>query len=154
MVGECEDERAPVPDSMAVSDGGFGVVLSDIGVCRENRKDKTLSRLLRLIGELRDTSMLFSVSLLCCHFITGRRQMDPKPFSSPPSTCYDFHSLAFFPIQSTLSSLPSVPSPFLRWQKTLLFPLLSNRQEPLGSGGRRSWTWVGALWLWTRARLL
>lgn len=40
MVGECEDERAPVPGSMAVSDGSFGVMLTEIGVCRENRKDR------------------------------------------------------------------------------------------------------------------
>lgn len=122
MVGECEDERAPVPDSMAVSDGGFGVVLSDIGVCRENRKDKTLSRLLRLIGELRDTSMLFSVSLLCCHFITGRRQMDPKPFSSPPSTCYDFHSLAFFPHSEHPVQSPLCAFPFSQVAENTAFP--------------------------------
>lgn len=154
MVGECDDLRAPVLDSMAVSDGHFGVMLTEIGICREIRKGKTFSRLLGLNRELRDTNTLFFVSLLCCHFITGFRLILNLflPLHPPAMTFAPQH---LFPPSEHPVQFPHCALPSSQVGENTVFPTeLSNRQEPLVLVEEGAGTWVGALWLWTNARLL
>lgn len=125
---------------MAVSDSDFSVMLTEIGICRDIRKDKTLSRPLRLNRELREhkhTLFCPSSPLLSFH---QRTQIDPEPFSSPPSTCYDLCFSASFTHSEHSVQFLTVPSPLSQVGENIVFPTeLSNRQEPPGSCGERSW---------------
>lgn len=125
---------------MAVLDSDFSMMLTEIGICRDFRKDKTLSRLLRLNRELREhkrTLFCPSSLLLSLH---QRTQIDPEPFSSPPSTCCDLCSSASFTHSEHPVQFPHCPLPSSQVGANIAFPTeLSNRQEPLGSGGGRSW---------------
>lgn len=124
---------------MAVSHGDFRVMPTEMGIGREIRKDKTLSRLLRLNTELRDTSAPFLVSLHCCHFIRGLRlTLNRSPPLHPPAMTFDPQHL--FPHPEYPVQFPHCPLPSSQVGESVAFPTeLSNRQAPLGSGGGRSW---------------